>query len=129
MTEGIPFRIVAATLLGVGATVGAWAVATTNQGTPLAAPSSATGSVLGPSSATGSVLATETPAEAASLRPSPSPPRERRYIVRDGDTLTAIAEQVYGDASLWTLLLEANRDRIVDPENLRIGTSLLIPNP
>ncbi|MGI8829439.1 MAG: LysM peptidoglycan-binding domain-containing protein [Candidatus Limnocylindria bacterium] len=59
---------------------------------------------------------------------SASPARERRYVVRQGDTLAAIAKQVYGDASLSNLILEANRDQITDPDNLLIGTSLLIPD-
>ena len=121
LTEGTPFRIVLATMLGLGVSAGAWAIATTNQDDGVTR-------LVAPSAATASVLATETPFGTATPAPSPSPPWERRYVVRDGDTLSAIAEQVYGDESLWTLILEANRDRIGDAENLRIGTSLLIPN-
>jgi nucleoid-associated protein YgaU len=121
LTEGTPFRVILAALLAIGVSAGAWAVATTNQElgvTPLVVPS--------PASAT--VLPTETPADTASPLPTPTPPWERRYVVRDGDTLAAIAEAVYGDETLWPLILEANEERIADPEHLRIGTSLLIPN-
>lgn len=121
LTEGTPFRIILATLLGIGVTAAAWAIVTTNQepGVTL---------LVVPSPAAASVLATETPADTASPLPTPTPPWERRYVVRDGDTLAAIAENVYGDESLWPLILEANQERIADPEHLRIGTSLLIPN-
>jgi len=121
LTEGTPFRILLAALLAIGVTAGAWAVATTNEEPGVTR-------LIAPSPASASVLPTETPAGTASPVPSPTPPWERRYVVRDGDTLAAIAENVYGDETLWPLILEANEERIPDPEHLRIGLSLLIPN-
>ncbi|MGC8875243.1 MAG: LysM peptidoglycan-binding domain-containing protein, partial [Chloroflexia bacterium] len=46
------------------------------------------------------------------------------YIVREGDTLSAIAEEfgVSLDA-----LIEANKDRLKDPNQLRVGQELRIP--
>lgn len=43
------------------------------------------------------------------------------YTVEDGDTLWAIAETVYGDASAWTKLYEDNKDMLVkdDLRNLQ----------
>lgn len=121
LTEGTPFRIILAALLAIGVSAGAWAVATTSE------QPDGSGQVA-PAVASAAVLATETPDETASPLPTPTPPWERRYVVRDGDTLAAIAEAVYGDEALWPLILEANEERIADPEHLRIGTSLLIPN-
>jgi nucleoid-associated protein YgaU len=44
-----------------------------------------------------------------------------------GDTLSAIAQQVYGDASLWPRIFEANRDQIFDPDLIFPGQTLRIP--
>ena len=47
------------------------------------------------------------------------------YIVKPGDTLNTIAEDVYGDVGLGDELGEANG--ITDPEQLRVGDELEIP--
>lgn len=59
----------------------------------------------------------------------PSPPAEpvETYLVQPGDTLSKIAGLVYGDARLWTLIFEANRDKISDPGMIRVGMTLSIP--
>jgi nucleoid-associated protein YgaU len=44
-----------------------------------------------------------------------------------GDTLSAIAQQFYGDASLWPRIFEANRDQIFDPDLIFPGQTLRIP--
>lgn len=49
--------------------------------------------------------------------------------VKSGDTLTSIAEEVYGDANKWRLIYEANQDKIEDPRELLAGTKLTIPSP
>jgi hypothetical protein len=54
-----------------------------------------------------------------------SPDRTRVRVVREGETLAAIAAEVYGDPRLWTALAEANdidRPRFVTP-----GTALQVP--
>lgn len=54
-----------------------------------------------------------------------SPDRTKVRVVREGETLTAIAAEVYGDARLWTVLADANdidRPRFVAP-----GTPLRVP--
>jgi nucleoid-associated protein YgaU len=51
----------------------------------------------------------------------------RTYVVRRNDTLTGIAKQVYGDTSRYPELLEANRQQLSRPEDLRVGTRLIIP--
>ena len=52
---------------------------------------------------------------------------ERTYVVRPGDTLGQIAKDIYGDFRLWTLIFEANRDKISSPSLIRVGMELLIP--
>lgn len=51
----------------------------------------------------------------------------RTYTVEAGDTLWAIAEKYYGDGSAWPKIHEANRDRIEDPDLIRPGQVLRIP--
>ncbi|MSQ24346.1 MAG: LysM peptidoglycan-binding domain-containing protein [Chloroflexi bacterium] len=73
-----------------------------------------------------------TPIAAATLVParSPSPsaaPAGRTYVVKDGDALTTIAAQVYGDASQWRFVFEANRDQLSSEDQLQVGQTLRIP--
>ena len=49
------------------------------------------------------------------------------YVVKSGDSLSKIAEKQYGDASRWPEILEANKDKIKDPNLLRPGQELRIP--
>lgn len=52
---------------------------------------------------------------------------DRTYTVVKGDTLSAIAQRFYGKASLWKKLHEANRDQIPNPDLIRPGQVLRIP--
>ncbi len=56
--------------------------------------------------------------------------RGRTYVVRAGDTLTDIARRQMGSSagSAVRKLLEANPDRIRDPDRLPVGLRLRIPN-
>ncbi len=50
------------------------------------------------------------------------------YTVRQGDTLSAIAQQAYGDANLWTKIYEANKHIIgSNPDMIHPGQVLNIP--
>lgn len=49
------------------------------------------------------------------------------YLVRPGDTLTGIAERVYGDAADWQAIAKANEGKIPDPNSISPGQKLLIP--
>lgn len=49
------------------------------------------------------------------------------YEVKKGDTLSKIAKQFYGDASLYPKIFEANRDRLKNPDLIQIGQKLRIP--
>jgi len=55
------------------------------------------------------------------------PPRAWTYVVRPGDTLGGIAERVYGDATRWRAILEANSGVLRRPADLRPGMRLLLP--
>ena len=51
------------------------------------------------------------------------------YVVKPGDTLWSIAANpaVFGDATKWRRLYEANRDLLKSPDQLRPGMTLKIP--
>lgn len=49
------------------------------------------------------------------------------HRVQSGETLSAIALAAYGNAALWPRILEANRDKLTEPNQLRVGMELLIP--
>jgi LysM repeat protein len=66
------------------------------------------------------------PVESTTSTPSPNP-ETRTYTVQPGDTLSAIARQLYGQSQLWTLIFEANRDILSDPGRIHAGLVLKIP--
>ena len=47
------------------------------------------------------------------------------HIVVEGETLSSIAHQYYGDWRMWTLIAE--RNQIADVRKLAPGTRLIIP--
>jgi nucleoid-associated protein YgaU len=49
------------------------------------------------------------------------------HEVKSGETLSKIALQYYGDASLYPKIFEANRDVLKDPNRIKIGQRLRIP--
>lgn len=49
------------------------------------------------------------------------------YTVKAGDTLNAIAEEIFGDRSKAREIFENNRDLMVSPDQLAIGMKLKIP--
>lgn len=52
----------------------------------------------------------------------------KRYKVKAGDTLAGIADEFYGQRTAWKLIYQANRDKMADPNALRIGQELIIPS-
>jgi nucleoid-associated protein YgaU len=50
-----------------------------------------------------------------------------QYTVVPGDTLSGIAQKVYGNANQWTIIFEANRNQIQDPDEIYTGQVLRIP--
>lgn len=49
------------------------------------------------------------------------------YIVKKGDTLQKIAKKVYGSYGKWGKIYEANKDKMSDPDQLKVGMKLCIP--
>ena len=51
----------------------------------------------------------------------------RFYEVKSGDTLSGIAQEMYGDGSLYPQIFEANRPMLDDPDKIYPGQKLVIP--
>jgi nucleoid-associated protein YgaU len=51
----------------------------------------------------------------------------RTYTVKKGDTLSKIAKELYGNASDYKKIFEANRDKLKDPDKIQPGQVLTIP--
>ena len=54
-------------------------------------------------------------------------PYTQHHVVSKGDTLSKIAQQYYGDATLYPKIFEANRDILQDPDKIKVGQKLRIP--
>jgi nucleoid-associated protein YgaU len=65
------------------------------------------------------------------LKPPPEEPAPaepwQTYTIQPGDTLSVVARQMYGQASLWRIIFEANRDVLTDPGRVFPGQVLKIP--
>jgi WD40 repeat protein len=76
-----------------------------------------------------------TPTATATLTPAPdnAPPLDfpngyKEYVVREGDTLSSIAEQELGDWERWRELRRQDGTGIGDVPDFRVGEILWIPN-
>jgi hypothetical protein len=115
----LPFRIAVATMLAFGLMAAGWAMGMGSHDHGLIVE---TGQVSGAGART-------SPPSPSPPSPSLAPPADPppAYVVRQGDTLRAIARRLLGNEGRWTAILDANRDRISDPENLPIGVTLRMP--
>jgi nucleoid-associated protein YgaU len=50
------------------------------------------------------------------------------YEVAAGDTLSKIAKHFYNDTSKYTRIFEANKDQLSDPDKIKVGQKLRIPD-
>lgn len=57
---------------------------------------------------------------------TPSAPGDQSYVIEHGDTLMKIAFKCYGDIYLWKKVLDDNRDRIHNPNQLVAGVALRV---
>jgi nucleoid-associated protein YgaU len=56
-----------------------------------------------------------------------APAAERTYTVRPGDTLSKIAKETLGAAGAYMEIFNANRDQLSDPDKIKPGQVLKIP--
>jgi len=59
--------------------------------------------------------------------PSTDDPSAHYYVVNQGDSLSKIAEEFYGDKMLYPKIFEANRHMLSDPNKIKPGQKLRIP--
>ena len=69
----------------------------------------------------------EEPADSTPQVREESPPVTGAYVVKSGDTLSHIAETIFGDSRRYLDLYRANRDVLADPDDLPVGTTLRLP--
>jgi len=53
---------------------------------------------------------------------------EKTYTVVAGDSLSKIAKHFYSDANKYMKIFEANRDQLADPDKIKPGQTLRIPD-
>ena len=70
---------------------------------------------------------TGTGVETASSEEPAARPEPRTHVVRQGDTMISLARRYYDDPDKWTLIRDANRDTVPNPDNLNVGVRLVIP--
>jgi LysM repeat protein len=126
---GVVLILAAVIGIALGASLGS------RQGGPLSAQGDAGGRptivlasvVASPSASPAAVAAAASPSPVATPASS-SVAGSKVYVVQPGDTLRSIAQDQYGDATLWPRIYDANRDVIgPDPDALIAGTKLQIP--
>ena len=54
-------------------------------------------------------------------------PNAKTYKVQSGDSLSRIARKMYGDASMWEAIYNANKSIIKNPNIIYVGQVLVIP--
>jgi nucleoid-associated protein YgaU len=59
---------------------------------------------------------------------APPAPADKTYTVAAGDSLSKIAKQFYGNANEYMKIFDANKDKLTDPNNIKVGQQLVIPN-
>ena len=57
-----------------------------------------------------------------------APAGGKTYTVKQGDNLSKIARQFYGDPGKWKKIHAANADKIPNPDLIRPGLQLTIPD-
>jgi len=55
-------------------------------------------------------------------------PKQQIYTVAAGDSLSKIAKQFYGNANEYMRIFDANKDKLTDPNTVKVGQQLVIPN-
>jgi LysM repeat protein len=64
---------------------------------------------------------------AAAPASAPATGGGQTYTVKPGDTLSGIAKQLLGNANAYKDIFNANRDQLSDPDKIRPGQVLKIP--
>src|SRR5436309_9655000 len=65
--------------------------------------------------------------EASSTKTASRKSGGRTYVVQSGDTLASISRKFYKSPKRWEKILDANKESIRTPGNLKVGQTLIIP--
>jgi len=65
--------------------------------------------------------------QAAAASASGGSSKGRTYTVTAGDSLSKIAKNFYGNANQYMKIFEANKDKLSDPDKIKPGQVLTIP--
>ena len=87
----------------------------------------AKGMILKPVESSANAATTEPKVQQASLTLADAGQAERTVVVGEGDTLGQIAFRIYGDGKYFRKLYEANRDVMSNPNDLKVGMQLRVP--
>jgi nucleoid-associated protein YgaU len=63
----------------------------------------------------------------STARPQAQTSRFQTYTVKQGDTLSKISKQFYGNANDYMRIFNANKDKLKDPDHISVGQELRIP--
>jgi LysM repeat protein len=50
------------------------------------------------------------------------------WVVKSGETLSKIAKNIYSDANVYMKIFDANKDQLKDPDMIKVGQKLVLPN-
>ncbi len=64
---------------------------------------------------------------APAVTPAPVKSAPKTYVIQKGDTLSKISQKFYGTTKKWKAIYDANRDRINNINNLKVGAQIVIP--
>jgi nucleoid-associated protein YgaU len=78
-----------------------------------------------PTPAAAAVVTGGAPAQTADAA---APAAAKVHVVEKGDTLGAIAKKYYGKAGAYMKIFEANKDILTDPDKIKPGQKLRIPD-
>jgi len=67
-------------------------------------------------------------AEARAAAVAAAEAAKKTYVVKPGDSLSKIAKEQLGNASRWPEIFELNKDQIKDPNLIRVGQELKLPD-
>lgn len=67
------------------------------------------------------------PAAAPAAAGAPAVGATRYYTIKSGDSLSKVAKEMYGDASQYDKIFQANKEVIGDPDKIYPGQQIRIP--
>lgn len=68
-------------------------------------------------------------ADSLIVEPVPETPEEVYITIKKGDRLADYAREHYGNKKFWIYIYLANEEKISNPDNVPIGTTLRVPRP